>query len=122
MDDLTGKIRDLLNDEESMRQIQELAEMFSGAGGDSAPQETSSDASQSGSAPDGGGLNIDPFAIMKLAGAFSQKDEACELIAALKPFLSADKQNKADRAMKMLRLYNVFTALKDSGMLNDLNL
>lgn len=121
MDDLTGKIRDLLSDEESMRQIKELAEMFGGAGGDSAPQETPSDASQCG-APDGGGLNIDPFAIMKLAGSFSQKDEACELIAALKPFLSADKQNKADRAMKMLRLYNVFTALKDSGMLSELNL
>lgn len=116
MDDLTGKIQALLSDEESMRQIKELAEMFGGAGESSPPQDTPQSSS------DGGGLNIDPLALMQLAGTFSQKDDACELIAALKPFLSDEKQTKADRAMKMLRLYNVFTALKESGMLNDLNL
>ena len=95
--------------------------MFSGAGESSPPQDTSKSAPQSNNSDDGG-LNINPLALMQLAGTFSQKDEACELIAALKPFLSDEKQSKADRAIKMLRLYNVFTALKESGMLNDLNL
>ena len=99
-----------------MRQIKELAEMFSSAGDSSPPQDTPPNGS------DSSGLNIDPLALMQLAGTFSQKDDACELIAALKPFLSDEKQTKADRAMKMLRLYNVFTVMKESGMLNDLNL
>lgn len=122
LDDMAKKIQSLLNDEESMKQIQELAEMFGGgmglgqnnsSGGNSPPPPPPSD-SLFGS--------IDPMAIMQLSAAFSKKDPNCDLILALKPLLSKDKQQKADRAVKMLRLYNVYTAMRESGILSEFKL
>ena len=62
------------------------------------------------------------MAIMQLSAAFSKKDPNCDLILALKPLLSKDKQQKADHAVKMLRLYNVYTAMRESGILSEFKL
>lgn len=128
LDDMAKKIQSLLNDEESMKQIQELAEMFGGgmglgqnnnSGGENAPPPPPSDSQSSSDSLFG---SIDPMAIMQLSAAFSKKDPNCDLILALKPLLSEDKQQKADRAVKMLRLYNVYTAMKESGILSEFKL
>lgn len=128
LDDMAKKIQSLLNDEESMKQIQELAEMFGGgmglgqnnsSGGNTPPPSPPSD-SQSPSGSLFG--SIDPMAIMQLSAAFSKKDPNCDLILALKPLLSKDKQQKADHAVKMLRLYNVYTAMRESGILSEFKL
>lgn len=118
---MAEKIQSLLNDEESMRQIQELAAMFGG-------QEQENGSPPSGNAPERGngeaseGLAgaISIPAIMSLMDSFSGSDPGCDLILALKPLLSKERQQKADKAVKMLRLYNAYIKLKDSGMLNDL--
>ena len=57
---------------------------------------------------------------MQLIGAFSASDKNCDLLKALRPHLSHEKQQKLDRAVKLLKLYNVFTAMRENGMLNDL--
>ena len=127
MDDISEKISSILNDEESMRQIKELAEMFGGGNNaeNNAPPPSDAGSAKAGSADNAGfaglGLNIDPIAISKLMSAFNRTDETCALIIALKPLLSADKQLKADRALKMLRIFNVYTAMRDSGMLDSLD-
>lgn len=128
LDDMAKKIQSLLNDEESMKQIQELAEMFGGgmglgqnnSSGGNAPPPTPPSGSQSQSDSLFG--SIDPMAIMQLSAAFSKKDPNCDLILALKPLLSKDKQQKADHAVKMLRLYNVYTAMRESGILSEFKL
>lgn len=129
MDDIAEKIQSLLSDEESMKQIRELAAMFSsGNMGD-------------GSSPDGGdGLgenfsgaggtcsesssddfpNINFAAIMQLIGTMSQSDKNCDLLIALKPHLCVERQVKIDKAVKLLKLYNLFVTARDSGLLNDL--
>lgn len=104
-----------------MRQIKELAEMFGG-------QERENVSPPPADAPpdgNGGGLNglagaISIPAVMSLMESFSGSDPGCDLILALKPLLSRERQQKADKAVKMLRLYNAYIKLKDSGMLNDL--
>ena len=115
-DDMAEKIQSILSDEESMRQIKELAALFGGElASVSGPAAENPPSSEETSGVDTG---INPAQIMGLMSVFSKSDSGCNLIAALKPLLSADKQLKADRAIKMLKLYKVYTALKDSGMLN----
>ncbi len=109
LDDMSEKIRSLLSDEESMRQIQELAAMFGGS-------DTSNEQSDSDNSPP----DIDPAAIMKLMSGLSQNDENCELLLALRPLLSEEKRPKVDKAVKLLRLFNVYTELKENGAIGNL--
>lgn len=115
MDDMTEKIQSILNDEESMKQIMELARMFGAAPEPSAAPEAPSTTGDIFS-----GLN--PAVLMQLSEAFTKRDASCCLIEALKPFLSEEKKAKADRAIKLLRLYNVYIVIKDKGLLNGLDL
>lgn len=116
---MAEKIQSLLNDEESMRQIQELAAMFGGQENGS-PNSENTPQNGNGGAAEGLAGAISIPAIMSLMESFSGSDPACDLILALKPLLSKERQQKADRAVKMLRLYNAYIKMKDSGMLNDL--
>lgn len=122
MDDIAEKIESLLADEESMRQIRELAAMFSaGNGGFSEDGGTASDG---GTGSEDGGFSDFPdinfAAVMQLIGAMSRSDKNCDLLIALKPHLCTERQLKLDRAVKLLKLYNAFAAMRESGMLNDL--
>lgn len=109
MDDLMGKLGELLSDEESVKQLTELAQMLmSESGGER-------DSPAEGSAPDLG-------AVMKLSGlmgAFSQNDRNAELLLALKPHLSEERRKKVDKAIKLLRLIAVWNIAKESGLLDD---
>lgn len=137
LDDITEKIESLLSDEESMNQIKELAAMLSGgmngagsqtgsgsagfsASGNADNPVTPGDAGNTGNngGNDAGGIN--PIAIMQLLGAASSDDKDCGLLLALRPHLSAEKQKRLDKAVKLLKLYNIFTAMRDNGILNDL--
>ncbi len=131
LDDITEKIESLLSDEESMNQIKELAAMLSGGmnGAGSQPGNGSAGFSASGNADnpgdagnaggnDAGGIN--PIAIMQLLGAASSDDKDCGLLLALRPHLAAEKQKRLDKAVKLLKLYNIFIAMRDNGILNDL--
>ncbi len=131
MENIADKINSLLNDEESMAQIKELAEMFGGfgdtnSGTDSSSASSSSNSSSTNSFP---GMNfsdilggVDPALIMSIMSQFQSTDPSCELIMALRPHLSEEKRGKADKAVKMLKLYKIYISLKESGALKDLNL
>lgn len=112
MDDITEKIQSLLSDEESMKQIQELAAMFSGG--------TGSEQTVEGKTESSSDMGINPLAIMQLIGTISSQDKDCDLLLALKPHLSPEKQQKIDKAIKLMKLYNIFIAMRENGMLNDL--
>ncbi len=121
-DNIAEKIQSLLSDEESMNQIKELAAMFGGMSGNAetdAPPPAGT-AAEAGGTEAAGVSGIDPFAIMRLLSTASAKDNDCELLLALKPHLSPERQKRTDKAVKLLKLYNIFTAMRDNGMLNDL--
>lgn len=116
MDDIGEKIESLLADEESMRQIKELAAMFSADGSFNADGSVPAE----GTCPESGSLpDIDFGAVMQLLGAMSRSDRNCDLLIALRPHLCAERQRKLDRAVKLLKLYNAFLTMRESGMLND---
>ena len=80
-----GKIEKILTDEESMKQISELAQMFMDG---------------NGSTGETGKSLPDTDSLMKLTGimsTLSQGDKNTELINALKPHLKEERQKKADR-------------------------
>ena len=120
MEDISRKIESLLSDEESMRQIQELAAMFSGGEFSGSDNTENSDPPDSSQGENSGGSGIDPLALFQVLNAASAKDKNCELLSALRPHLSEEKQLRIDKAVKLLKLYNIFTVLRENGLLNDL--
>jgi len=122
MDDVMDKVSGLLSDEESVRQLSELAKMFmSDAGGE--PTDTAEEApTEESTGSDGGGMP-DIETILKLtslAGAFTQSDKNADLLLALKPHLGEEKQKRVDRAVKLLKLIAVWNMAKESGLLKDI--
>ena len=114
MEDLTGKIQALLSDPESMQQLSELAAMFQG--GD-APQAAAPVPAACGAS------GFDPSMLLKISELMQtqqQPDRNTTLLLAIKPYLGERRQLRTDKAVKLLRLYSMWKAARQSGMLNDL--
>lgn len=119
MDNMNDMLNSVLGDPESLRQIQELADMLKDETGDSSQDKNSDTASENDSS-DG----FDPAMLMSIMGAVSAAggdDKNRSLILALKPYLSSERQARADKAVKFLKMYAVFNELKKSGMLSNLD-
>ena len=63
---------------------------------------------------EGTGFNLDPEMIFRLMNIMQklqsrQNDPRCNLIASLKPLLSPEKRQKADRAIELLRIMSIFS-------------
>lgn len=127
MDDIMNKINKILSDPESIKQISELAQMFMSEAGNNNKNSNASDSnpdnSENSSDSDSGAFSgFDLGKLMKIQeiiGAVSGKDKNAELLLALKPHLSPERQKKADKAIKLLKLLTVWNIIKDSGMLKD---
>lgn len=119
MDNMNDMLSSVLGDPESLRQIQELADMLKDETENSSRNNNTDAGSESGSS-DG----FDPAMLMSIMGAVSAAggdDKNRSLILALKPYLSSERQARADKAVKFLKMYAVFNELKKSGMLNNLD-
>lgn len=127
MDDIMNKINKILSDPESIKQISELAQMFMSEAGNNNKSSNASDSnpdnSENSSDSDSGAFSGLDFSklikIQEIIGAVSGKDKNAELLLALKPHLSPERQKKADKAIKLLKLLTVWNIIKDSGMLKD---
>ena len=109
MDDIMGKMGDLLSDEESVRQLSELAQMIRSESDDGGEKESGSDA--------------DLGDIMKISGllsSFTAKDSNTEFLMALKPHLKEKRQARVDKAVKLLKIMAVLEQAKEKGLLNDI--
>lgn len=115
MDDLMEKLQSVLNDKESMQQLQELAAMFTGQaaeGQQSAPQQA-----EAGSGAD---MLGDISKLMQLKGAVSRAgngDKNIALLMALRPLLKEENQQKLDRVVKLFRVMALWPVLRESGLL-----
>ena len=123
-DDMMGKIQEMLSDEESMKQLSELAKMFSSSENDNNNQnkEMAEEKSEATFPSGDFGLgDIDITKLFKVQEIMSKasNDKSAELLLALKPLLREERQAKVDKAVKVLKLFAVWTVLKDSGLLSD---
>lgn len=127
MDDIVSKLQGVLGDENAMAQISELAKMLSSS---SEPEQQNGGSNEGlsqlssllgGSPPPGqqsGG--IDPATMLKLGSVISaatSNDDSVNLLLALKPMVSKEKQAKIDRVISVFRLLAAYPALKESGLL-----
>ena len=60
-----------------------------------------------------------PSGLLSIMQGINSTDDRTELIKALKPFLSAEKQQRADEAMRLLKLLKVLPLLRELNI-NDL--
>ncbi|MCH5348297.1 MAG: hypothetical protein J1E40_03165 [Oscillospiraceae bacterium] len=98
-----------------MNQIRELAAMFSSGTGEASSAPSVGSGTESSDT-----LPINPLAVMQLMSAVSATDKNSDLLNALKPHLHTERQQKLERVLKLLKLYNIFITLRENGMLNDL--
>lgn len=122
MDDLSEKINELLSDPESMERIKNLAGMLAGNGNSN--QKAAPDKNRQPDDSDNtDGFPLDPAMLLKLKKAFEivkRGDPRIDLLIALKPNLSMERQKKIDDAIHILRLLSLMPMLKEEGLLKEL--
>jgi hypothetical protein len=115
------KIGELLSDEESVRQLSELAQMMMNGSDTTDEPSEQEEVHEEEIKPDGGGIDIGMIMkIGEIMNAMKSQDKNTQLLLALKPHLKAEKQNRIDKAIRFLRLSVVMGVIKDSGMLKEL--
>ncbi len=149
MDDIAQKINDLLNSEDGLNRIKQMADMLGVGGSDGGPDLSALGAMFSQGGGDGGssssrndtyrapqnngggdplgGLgdlfgNIDMSKVLRLLKAYSGSggDDNTRLLLALKPLLSDKRQGKVDEAIQMMKLIAILPLVQESGLLGDL--
>ena len=115
MDDIMSKISEMLSDEDSVRQLSELAQMLVSEG-DAADSGNSERSESSTSEADISSL----LKLSSLIGEAGKQDKNSELLIALRPHLGKEKQKRVDKALKLLKLLAIWNIAKDSGLLQEL--
>ncbi len=121
MEDLAGKIADLLNDPNIMKKVQSL----SGLLGDNLEKKTDEESDKKENTSEKtesvfSGLSPEMIKnIMKLApliASINTKDKYTDLLCALRPLLGPPRQKKLDEASKFLKLLKFLPILKEQGI------
>lgn len=122
MDDMLGKMGAILSDPESLQQLQELAQMLQQEGNSEDTAEKMEEEKEKKTAnEESSGFDINMLLrVQELMGAMQTNDEDAQLLLALRPHLKTKRQKKVDQAVKLLKLYAVFSAVKENGLLQDL--
>lgn len=112
MDDLSEKLAGILNDPESMEQVKKMAENLFSGNEESQPENSNNQNTGNMPSPD------QMQAIFSLMSKLNQTDgnDRTNLINALKPYLSEKRQTKADNAIRILKLLELWPLIKDSGI------
>ncbi len=118
MDDLTQKITSILNDPDSLETIKSIADsLMSGkdeASVDNRTSEADFDLSQML-----GAISSDQMGgIMRVMSAMnsSNGDDRTALLLALKPHLSRRRQERVDKAVKLLKFAAIMPLVSESGL------
>ena len=111
MNDIADKLTQLLNDPEGMERIKRAAESL--LSGDK-KEETAAEPEPSFNMSDFNMPDIDPSMIATLISTLgsAQPDGRSELLLALKPHLSAERQKRVDNAVRILKLIPLLPLVK----------
>ena len=108
----------------SAQDIENIKKAASGIFGDSEKANNDQNQKEQTKAPnlDGeSGLGMPDLSILSslapIFQAFNSNDERVDFINALKPLLSQERQQKADEAMKLVKLMSVLPLLKERGIM-----
>ena len=123
MDDLAGKLTELLNDPQTMEKIKGLSGLL-GQSSSEAAQPSHPAAPQQPAVSDTSAFPADMMqTMMKLAPLFStlkQEDDSTRLLHALRPLLGGKRQKRLDQSDRMIQMMRILPLLKSSGILSNL--
>lgn len=114
MDDFSDQISKILSDPQAMEQIKSMAGML---GSENRPQSQPSQPVQNNTP----GNMMPPEVlnavsrVMPILSEYKKDDNATRLLAALRPFLSRERQQKLDEATKMLQMLRFLPMIKKLG-------
>ena len=135
MQDLMSKLQSVLGDEQSMKQLSEIASALSSEQPQTdKPQESStqpdfsqllgslglSSDKQPPPQPQNPNSQLDVsklLALQTIMQSANKQDKNIDLLLALRPLLKEENQVKIDRLVKIFKLFAVYPALKESGLL-----
>lgn len=121
MDDIMGKIQDVLSDEESMNQIKQLANMLGMDKNSESSENSSHEDTQSSQTENNDFLaDFDISKIMMIKDAMqkvNKHDSDVNFLLALRPLLKTESQEKIDKVIKLFKIMAIWPVIKDSGML-----
>lgn len=123
MDDLTARISEMLADPSTVERLQGLASQIIGNDGSADLSKLGNMLGMQQPSPpsDTGGISPEQMGkMMKVIGALnsSKPDSRAVLLTALRPYLSAERQQRLDTAVKLLKIAAVLPAITESGLLN----
>ena len=125
MEDLAAAVQSILNDPQSMAQLQGVMNSL----GMNPPQAPAPVQQKPAAAAPLNLLNTlnnsDPMTAMLLRAApllasANREDDSTRLLAALRPLLGEARQKKLDEASKILKLLHLLPLLKESGVLQNI--
>lgn len=128
MEDLAAAVQSILNDPQSMAQLQGVMNSL-GMNPPQAPAPATPPVQQKPAATPLNLLNTlnnsDPMTAMLLRAApllasANREDDSTRLLAALRPLLGEARQKKLDEASKILKLLHLLPLLKESGVLQNI--
>lgn len=120
MDLMAERLEQLLNDENTVSQIQQVLSSLREGGGLGEPQKPE----QQGSTPQlnpammNGLLGMLPS--LTGGGSGGAGDPNVELLRALRPFLSKKRKKRVNEAVKLMKVMDMLPMLQQSGMLSGL--
>ncbi|MBC8610542.1 Uncharacterised protein [uncultured Ruminococcus sp.] len=138
MDDLLSKLQGILSSEEGQQQLKSVAEMLgmdgennsqmpdlsqlSGMlGGASQPKQEEAPSSGAENKLDLSGLDLNMLMqVQKIVSSMNMEDNNTRLLQALKPHFSDSRQQKIDKAIRMLQLFSLLPMIQESGLLGGL--
>lgn len=119
MDDLFEKMQSVLSDPESIQQLKELAELMGNTSENNDKNEDNKTAKHEESSSTDIGFDIGKLMQLSSIMKNAKDDEDTALLLALKPHLKEERQQKVDKAVKLLKLLDIFKTLKNTGLLKD---
>jgi len=123
VEDLAAAVQSILNDPQSMAQLQGVMNSL-GMNPPQAPAPATPPVQQKPAAAAPFNLlntlnSSDPMTAMLLPSA-NREDDSTRLLAALRPLLGEARQKKLDEASKILKLLHLLPLLKESGVLQNI--
>ena len=115
MDDLNEKLAEILNDPESMDKVRRMAESI--LGGEEEPTVGPQESRVAGAALPFGEKDLSVITSLITRMKTNENDPRVQLILALRPHLSEKRRERADAAIRLLKLIDLLPLIKGSGLL-----
>ena len=113
MSDLQAQLNQILSNPEALKQVQSLGEQLGLT--QSEPPKAAPPPKQSNAQPNNDMMKMFTQ-VAPMLNSLNSENNTTALLHALRPFLSYDRQQKLDKAEKMLKIIKLMPILRENGL------